>query len=66
MTTEKKVESIRWWVEEVKKTPGCDIASDTNLGVAAGMLHAWSMDGSIDFETSEVLRTEINNARQGI
>lgn len=65
MTTDKKIEAIRWWIREALRTKG-SYGEELNYAMAGGMLHAWSIDGSIDFETAEELRTEINNARQGI
>lgn len=64
MTTEKKIEAIRWWIAEAIRSKG-SYGEELNYTTAGGMLHAWSIDGSIDFSTSETLRTEINNARLG-
>ncbi|ATW58320.1 hypothetical protein CNR37_00113 [Pseudomonas phage ventosus] len=59
MTTEKKIEKIRWYMQCVK--PHTDLTIRTYfLGLAQGVNNAWFLDGSIDLATYEVLNKEID------
>lgn len=61
MTTERKIEIIRSWIESIRKAQSL-IELDLVSNMTRGMIHAWGMDSTIDYSVCKELSEEMSTA----
>lgn len=59
MTTEKKLEKIRWYINQIDGKTDV-VMRNYFCGVAQGINNAWFMDGSITLGDFEAFNQELN------